>query len=211
MNRSRKILVIFSSALIILVAAAGFFVISFIFGPFSTGTQYLQQCSPPSSPQQPGPNITQLETLSALVINPNSIAKICVAYQSSTNTSVNAILNSSVYYANNMTLVPSNLIHIMVQPNTITAPVIRGQSPEPFAYAVFSLIVSDNAKGFYMLYLAGVCPLMPLAVGYYQINYSEFAYGWHHQNQCAPGDVFGSFVSSKNVNYADTYIPLNSQ
>jgi len=203
------IIISFLDAILIL-----YFLFAFVFPfltPVDTGTQYLQQCLTKSLPQ-PSPNTSQLETLAAFTINPNTIAKICVGYNSDTSTSVNAALNASVYYQNNMSIVPANIIQIVVQPTTITAPGFPSQSgPEPVAYAVFTLNVSSSAKGFYMLSLSGICPLMFLSVGYDQINYTEFAYRWHHQYQCSETNYSGSTVSFDNIGASYSFVPLGSQ
>lgn len=175
-----------------------------------SGTQYLQQCPTSWPPQEPGPNITQLETLVAMTINPNTVAKICTQYSSENNTSVNLTLNGSVYYASNMTKVPMSLIQVIADPRSLKAPSLGGKSAgEP--YAVFTLDASSFAQGFYMLSLSEMCPLMPLAVGYEQINYSDFAYGFHHGNQCSSNGVFGEYVSVNNVGVAYSFVPLNDQ
>jgi hypothetical protein len=175
-----------------------------------SGTQYLQQC-PVSWPVQiPGPNTTQLETLVALTINPNTVAKICTEYNSANDFSVNVTLTGSAYFANNMTKVPTPLIQINAEPKSLKAPGLAGTSTgEP--YAVFTLNVSSSDQGFYMLSLSGICPLFPLDVGYVQINYSDFAYGWRHQNQCSTDGLIAGYVSVNNVGAAYSYVPLNDQ
>ncbi len=179
--------------------------------PIDTGTQYLQQCPTKSLPQ-PGPNTSQLETLAAFTVNPGTVAKFCVEFNSSSSTSVNAALNASVFDQNNMSNVPANVIQVLVQPATLAAPPLPSQSgPAPEAYAVFALNVGSNASGFYVLSISGICPLMLLSVGYDQINYSDFAYGWHHQYQCTQTDYAGSTVSFSNVGAAYSYVPLGSQ
>jgi hypothetical protein len=110
-----------------------------------------------------------------------------------------------------MSEVPASLISVTALPQPLTAPGIGGNSPVPVAYALFTLNVSGSAQGFYMLSLPGLCPLMPLAIGHSSINYSDFAYGWHHQNQCQEVPLYGSYVAVKNVGVAYSFVPLQDQ
>ncbi|MGI0081140.1 MAG: hypothetical protein ACRECH_16135, partial [Nitrososphaerales archaeon] len=141
-----------------------------------------------------------------MTLNPGTLGKICAEYNSYSSNSVTAILNGTVYYESNMTMVLPSLIQVTVEPQPLIAPAIGGQSPVAVAYALFTISVSSSAHGFYMLSLPGICPFMPLAVGYNQINYSDFAYGWHHSNQCSSVGFFGSYVSVNNVGVAYSYV-----
>jgi hypothetical protein len=176
----------------------------------SIGTQYLNECSEAWPPQSPGQNTTQLETLAAMTANPGTSAKICVEYNSGSSSSVISPLNGSIYFANNMSNVPASILQVSSQPATLKAPAMRGNSPSPVAYAVFTLNVSSSARGFYMLSLEGICPEMQLAVGYSQINYSDFAFGWQHRYQCTSVDFFGSYFSVSNIGVAYSYVPLGA-
>lgn len=176
----------------------------------STGTQYLNECSEAWPPQSPGPNTTQLETLAAMTVKLGTTAKICVEYNSGSSSDVTSPLNGSVYFENNMSSVPTSIVHVSALPVILKAPAMRGNSPSPVAYAVFTLNVSSSAQGFYMLSLEGICPQMQLAIGYSQINYSDFAYGWQHRYQCASEDFFGSYVSVSNIGVSYSYVPLSA-
>src|ERR1039458_1470502 len=131
--------------------------------PTNTGTQYLSECSTTWPSELPGPNTTQLETLAAMTVNPGTTAKICVEYSSGSSSSVTSPLNGFAYFENNMSSVPSPIIQVSPQPIMLKAPAMRGQSPSPVAYAVFTLNISSSARGFYMLFLDGICPQMQLA------------------------------------------------
>jgi hypothetical protein len=207
------VLVILVAAVILSVFAIPAFVLPFFqsTGVQSLGTQYLKQCPVDWPPLLPGPNTTQLETLVAMTIRPGSTGNICVEYNSDTNNVVTASLNGIVYYESNMTAVPPSSIQLTTQPRPLTAPGAGGNSPVPVAYAIFTLNVSSSVQGFYMLSLPGLCPLMPLAIGYNQINYTDFANGWHHRNQCQIAPVFGSYVAVDNIGVAYSYVPLQDQ
>ena len=110
-----------------------------------------------------------------------------------------------------MTEVPVSSIQLTAQPRPLTAPGEGGNSPVPVAYALFTINVSSSIRGFYILSLPGICPPMPLAIGYDQINYTDFAYGWHHQNQCQGVPIFGSYVGVSNISVAYSYVPLQNQ
>lgn len=199
--------VAFAIASLVVVAV---FVVASLQAPTDIGTQYLKECPTSWPSQRPGPNTTHLETLAAMTVSPGTTAAICVEHSSGGNYPVTAILNSSVYYQSNMSSVPPYLIHVSAQPNLLKAPELRGQSPSPVAYAVFKLNISSSAQGFYMLALDGICPQMPLAIGYSQINYTDFANGWQHRYQCTSEDFFGSYVSVNNVDVAYSYVPLGA-
>lgn len=209
-SRSFRIIITISIAIIIL-AVTFTFVLSLFQNSRTTGTQYLEQCPAKWPPQLPGANTSQLETLVAMTMNPDTLAKICAEYNSYSSTSVTAILNGSVYYESNMTKASPSLIQVTAEPQPLMAPVIGGQNPVAVAYALFTISISSSALGFYMLSLPGICPLMPLAVGYDQINYTDFAYGWHHSNQCSSVGFLGSYFSVNNVGVAYSYVPLNDQ
>jgi hypothetical protein len=206
--RTRVLAVLIAAVILVVIVTPGF--ILPLFQPQSLGTQYLKQC-PYWPTQEPGPNTTHLETLGAMTIQPGSTGKICVEYNSDTNSPVTTSLSGIVYYESNMTEVPTSSIQLTFQPQPLTAPGVGGNSPVPVAYALFTLAVSSSVQGFYMLSLPGVCPLMPLAVGYDEINYTDFANGWHHQNQCQNVPVFGSYVGVDNLSFAYSYVPLQDQ
>ena len=206
------ILAILVGIVILAVIVVPAFILPFLqsAGVQSEGSQYLKECPVGYLPQSPGPNTTQLETLAAFTIQPGSAARICVEYHSESDSPVTASLNGSVYFESNMTTVPSSLIQVTAVPLPLTAPA-QVTGPQSIAYAMFTLNVTSSARGFYMLSLPGICPLMPLAVGYSEIDYANFAYGWHHQNQCQNVPIFGSYVSVANVNSTYSYVPLQDQ
>jgi hypothetical protein len=200
-----------------LVAAVAFISVASIFsasqinaqlGPLS-GAQCLQQCSQTWPPQPPGPNITQLETLAAMTVNQSSTAQICMEYNSVGTSPVSETLAGTVYFASNLTLVPNGTISIFAEPQTIVAPPVQ-ENGASNPYAAFTLSTSSSSQGFYLLSLTGTCP-MPLAVGYTQINYSDFAYGLQHEVSCETQTVSGAYVSVENVGVAYSFVPLADQ
>ncbi len=174
----------------------------------STGMQYLQEC-PESwdSLVSDYTNSSGLESFAAIAISPNTTANICTEYSSDGPAPVTVILNPAIYFQNNMSVVPVNLIRIVPTPGGIVAPGARGLSPSPVTYVIYTLNVSASAKGFYMLYLPGICPLMPVAVGYSQINYSDFANGWQNRGECVALAFFGGFFSADNISLVFSYVP----
>jgi hypothetical protein len=165
-----------------------------------SGAQYLQQCSETWAPQSPGPNTTQVETFVAMTLNQSSTAKICLQYNSAGVSPATAELNGLALYASNLTKVPTTQIGVSPDPKTIEAPPLQENGAyDP--YAVFTLTTSDSSQGFYLLLLSGMCP-MPLAVGYNQINYSDFAYGLQHEEPCSTDGLTGYYVSIENVGVA---------
>lgn len=208
-RKSRAVLISVVFLIAVLVVVPVF--VSFYQMPRSLGTQYLKQCPTAWPPERPGQNITQLETLVAMTANPGTMAKICVEYSSGISSSVTSSLNASIYFENNMSVVPSRLIAISVQPALLKVPGMRGSSPSPVAYAVFTLNFSTSAQGYYMLYLGGICSGMPLAIGYSRINYTDFAYGWQQRKQCTLDGFVGSYFSVNNLGVAYSYVPLSAQ
>lgn len=200
-----------------LVAAVAFVSVASIFAasqinaelaPLS-GAQYLQQCSVSWPPQPPGPNTTRLETLAAMTVNQSSTAQICMEYYSASSSPVSEILTGTAYYASNLTLVPNGTISFVADPQTIVAPAVQ-ENGAYNPYAVFTLTTSSSSQGFYLISLTGMCT-MPLAVGYTQINYSDFAYGLQHEGSCGTKAVSGGYVSVENVGVAYSFVPLADQ
>ena len=208
-KRSNAVLISAVFLIVVLVIVPVF--VSFYQTLRSLGTQYLKQCPTAWQPERPGQNITQLQTLAAMTANPGTSAKICAEYISGISSSVTSSLNASIYFENNMSIVPSRLIGIAVQPALLKVHGMRGFGPSPVAYAVFTLNFSTSAQGYYMLYLGGFCSGMPLAVGYSRINYTDFANGWQQRKQCTLDGFVGSYFSVNNLGVAYSYVPLSAQ
>ncbi|HXQ92259.1 MAG TPA: hypothetical protein VN739_04580 [Nitrososphaerales archaeon] len=65
-----------------------------------------------------------------------------------------------------MSKAPVDVIRIVAQPNSLTAPPFPTQSGQTsIAYAVYALNVSSNASVFYVLAITGMCPEIRLQLG----------------------------------------------
>lgn len=208
----RKLIFIATPIIIILVVLTIFLYGIFFQRSQSTGAQYLSQCTASWPPARPGSNTSHTETVIAMTVSENTIAKICTEYSSSSCSNTVTPLAGAVYFESNMSKVPNSLISINAEPNPISAPSDCVESPVPIAYALFTLTIANSTKGFYMLELAGFCPMMPLAIGYSQIAYDQVSNGWNHQNNCSLSqangtNLFGDYVSVNNIGVAYTNVP----
>jgi hypothetical protein len=145
--RRSRVLVIAVAAILLLVVALTIFS-----QPNRVVNQgLLKQCStswPPGSPETA--NISLREQFMVLLASPGTTSKLCVEYSSYSNDAVVLQLNPRV--------VPLNSaiggIEVTAEPDTLTVPGNNnGISPIGVAYAVYTLNISNNSKGFYVLEL----------------------------------------------------------
>src|SRR5487761_610260 len=104
----RRLILVVIIVLIVAIVVSIYVILPFFFfnNPNTTGTQYLSQCNAPWPPyRQTGPNTSLTEGFITMTANASSVAKICVEYNSNTDNSVTTILNGTVYFANNMSIV----------------------------------------------------------------------------------------------------------
>jgi hypothetical protein len=211
---SKLSIVVVVGILIVAIAAAAYSLSNFNTSP---GNQYLSQCVGNHEPSTTFTNTSQLETFSADTLAPGAIAKFCVAYGMSSSHSFQLPLTneSSILYANNLSLVPSGLLRVSAEPNSVTVPAFSDQSgPNTVTYAVFTVSTSNSSKGFYVLSFPGFCLGMPLVVGYAQVNFSAFEYWYDTPNLHCVDTTYGggSVVSTTdNVGVAYTSVPLADQ
>ena len=169
----------------------------------------LSQCNEPYPPELPGPNVTQREQFVVLLANPGTSPKLCAGYSSLIDSQAILHLSSQV--------VPLNMstgnITVLPEPYNLTVPNDNnGMSPVGIAYAVFTLQISSNARGFYALDLPGDCPQL-LAVGYpaTQINQGDFGQWVQNSLSCtgdpiaAPNATF-QLVGAASLNVTFPYV-----
>ena len=143
----------------------------------------LTQCNGPWPPLgTPGPNVSQRQQFMVFLANPGTSPKLCAGYSS--------LIDSQVMLQLHALIVPLNAstgsITILAEPYNLTVPNNNnGISPTGVAYAVFTLHISNDTRGFYVLELPGDCPRL-LAVGYApaQINQSDYGNWVNHSLSC---------------------------
>jgi len=147
-------------------------------------------------------------------MKPDDVGKFCASYGMSSDSSfqLNLANKWSVFYANNKSAVPTSLLRISAEPNSVTVPAFSDQSgPNTVTYALFTISTSNSSKGFYAIFLPGFCSFMGLEVDYTQVNFSDFEYWYQTPVSGCTYDGGGIISTSDNVGVAFTSIPLNEQ
>lgn len=167
--------------------------------------QLLGECNVPWPPELPT-NSSHKQQFVVLLLRPNSIARICVGYGSLSPSPVELRLQASVIGLNHN----AGGVTLSAQPLNLTVPGNNNNvSPIGVAYAVYTIELANNSKGFYILELPGFCPTIPVAVGYSssEINATVFS-GWLAGNYACGLErslVQGWYESVSNVDVAYPY------
>lgn len=172
----------------------------------------LSQCPVRWPPELPGPNTTQLETVQVVSIPASEQSKLCVEYVGQSLGATQQNLYPSAHSEANISqMVSSAVISIAVEPKSLGPQNIPNEIP--ILYAVFTITSSNSSQGVYVLSLPGICPTIPLVVGYSQVNYTVISNWWHNRNICTSSGQFSASLVSANGNVATvyTYIPLDQQ
>ena len=198
-----------SAGVVLLLYVVVFTIIDQPWNPRVVNQDLLNQCNSSWPPESPGPNISQREQFAVLLANPGVSPKMCVGYSSLIDDQVSLELNALVVPLNSST----GAITVLAEPHNLTVPNDNnGNSPAGIAYAVFTLQVSNDSHGFYVLDLPGDCPQL-LAVGYLaaQVNESDFGIWVQRSLSCtgnpqvAPNVTF-QLEGESNLNVTFPYI-----
>lgn len=167
--------------------------------------QLLGECNVPWPPEQPV-NTSHRQQFAVLLMSPGSTSRICVGYSSLTASRVTFRQEAEVI----STSTSNAGVNVTAQPQPIAVPGDNNDvSPIGVSYGVYTINLSSDSKGFYVLELPGFCPSIPLAVGYgaSQVNSTVFSRWESGASGCAwrAGQVTPSYVSVSNVDVAYPY------
>ncbi|MDG7002080.1 MAG: hypothetical protein JRN15_23510 [Nitrososphaerota archaeon] len=173
--------------------------------------EVLSQCPVQWPPELPGPNTTQLETVQVVAIPAGVQSKLCIEYVGQMANTAMQSLDATVHPETNISqIVSSATVSLTVEPKILSPQNIPNEIP--VLYVVFTITTSGSG-GLYVLSLPGICPTIPLAVGYSQVNYTMISNWWHNRNICASSGQFSASLVSATSNVATlyAYIPLDQQ
>ena len=203
MTTSARVIVPIAAVVIAVIVVAVF---GFLQQPTRVyNRELLGECNVSWPPELPV-NSSHRQQFAVLLMRPNSTARICVGYSSLTPSSMQLNLQTAVIPLGHGTAG----VTLSAKPQNLTVPGNNnGLSPTGVAYAVFTIELANDSKGFYILKLPGFCPTIPFAVGYSaaQVNSTSFS-GWLAGNYACGSETSllqGSYMSVSNVDVAYPY------